>query len=97
MNIELKSNRIPVLSWSDLSDCNCYRQLAKDMNDGDIIIYNTITEFEDEELCVYIFYNDFSKNKLHTVISGRVQFIGQNKKGSGSSGIQPYLHKSAGE
>ena len=78
MNIELKSNKIPVLGWSDISECVCYKQLAKDMNDGDTIIYNTIRELEDEELCAYIFYNDFSKNKLHTVISGRVQFIGRH-------------------
>lgn len=78
MNIELKSNKIPVLGWSDVSECNCYKRLAKDMIDGDVIIYNTIREFEEEELCVYVFYINFSKKKLHTVISGRVQFIGRH-------------------
>jgi hypothetical protein len=78
MNIEIKSSRMPVLGWSDISECNCYKRLAKDMIDGDVIIYNTIREFEEEELCVYIFYNNFSKQKLHMVISGRVQFIGRH-------------------
>ena len=60
MEIKLKSNIIPVLGWCDISECNCYNAIAKDMNDGEIIIYNTIIEFEEEELCAYIFYNDFS-------------------------------------
>jgi len=75
MKIELKSNTIPVLGWSDISECKCYEQLAKDMNDGEEIIYNTIREFEDGELCAYIFYKDFDEGTLYTAYSGRVEFI----------------------
>ena len=78
MKIELKSNTIPVLGWSDISECKCYEQLAKDINDGEEIIYNTIREFEDGELCAYIFYKDFEESKLHTVFTGRVEFIGRH-------------------
>ena len=78
MNIELKSNKIQVLGWSDVSECSCYKRLAKDMIDGDSIIYNTIKEFEDEERCVYLFFEDYSKRTLYKAISGRVEFIGRH-------------------
>ncbi|MBV6419628.1 MAG: hypothetical protein DAHOPDDO_00851 [Ignavibacteriaceae bacterium] len=78
MKIELKSSILPVLGWSDVAECKCYEQLAKDMNDGEEIIYNTIREFEDDELCAYIFYNDFDSGTLYTVFIGRVEFIGRH-------------------
>jgi hypothetical protein len=78
MKIELKSNTIPVLGWSDISECKCYEQLAKDMNDGEEIIYNTIEEFDDEELCAFIFYDDYSKRTVYSVFSGSVEFIGRH-------------------
>jgi hypothetical protein len=78
MKIELKRNIIPVLGWSDISECKCYEQLAKDMDNGECIIYNTIKEFEDKELCAFIFYEEFEKGTLYTVFSGRVELIGRH-------------------
>ncbi len=78
MKIELSNDNIPVLGWSDISECKCYKQLAKDINDGEVIIYNTIKEFEEEELCAYIFYDDYSKQTIYAVYSGRVEFIGRH-------------------
>lgn len=78
MKVKFNNNIIPVLGWSDVAECQCYKQLAKDMNDGEIIINNTIREFEDEELCAYIFYNDFDSGILYTVFIGRVEFIGRH-------------------
>lgn len=78
MNLEIKSSVLPVLGWSDISECKCYKQLAKDINDGEAIIYNTIREFEDEELCAYIFYEDYSSKTLYEVYSGKVEFLGRH-------------------
>lgn len=78
MKVEFNNNIIPVLGWSDIGECKCYEQLAKDMNDDEEIIYNTIREFEDDELCAYIFYNDFDSGTLYTVFIGRVEFIGRH-------------------
>ena len=76
MKIEIKSNIIPVLGWSDVAECKCYEQLAKYMNDGEEIIYNTIRVLEDDELCAYIFYNDFDSGTIYEVFIGRVELIG---------------------
>ena len=78
MKIEFNNNIIPVLGWSDVTECKCYEQLAKDMDNGDCIIYNTITEFEDEELCAYIFFEDYEKGTLSKVFSGRVELLGRH-------------------
>lgn len=78
MKIKLENSKIPVLGWSDISECKCYEQLAEDMNDGETIIYNTIEEFDDEELCAFIFYDDYSKRTVYSVFSGSVEFIGRH-------------------
>ena len=78
MKIELKSNIIPVLGWSDISECNCYKHLAQDINEGEDIIYNTIRELEDGGLCTYIFYQDYSVRTLYSVYIGRSHFIGRH-------------------
>jgi len=78
MKLKLKNNLIPVLGWCDLSECSCYKTLAKDMNDGESIIFNTIREFEDEELCVFIFYEEYDKRNLYSVFTGTVELIGRH-------------------
>ena len=76
MKIELKSNTLPVLGYSDLSKSKFYEQLEKDMQDGNPIFSNTVPELLDEEICAYIIYKDFEKGSISKVYSGRVEFVG---------------------
>lgn len=78
MKIEFESKIIPVLGWSDLAECKFYKHLAQDMNDGEEIIYNTIRELEDDGLCAYIFYTDYSNKTLYSIYIGRIHFIGRH-------------------
>ena len=86
MKIKLESNIIPVLGWSDISECNCYKHLSQDINDGEDIIYNTIRELEDGGLCAYIFYQDYSVRTLYSVYIGRSHFIGRHPNHSVNNG-----------
>ena len=76
MKIELKSNTLPVLGYSDLSKSKFYEQLEKNMEDGEPLIYNTVPELLDEDICAYIIYKDFEKGSISKVYSGRVEFVG---------------------
>ncbi|MEB2296486.1 MAG: hypothetical protein OZ930_08195 [Ignavibacteria bacterium] len=78
MKIEFESKIIPVLGWSDLAECKCYKHLAQDMNEGEEIIYNTRRELEDDGLCAYIFYKNYPKRILYSVHIGRIHFIGRH-------------------
>jgi hypothetical protein len=78
MKLNISNGHLPVLGYRDMSECSCYEQLAEDMENGEIIIYNTIEEFEDEELCAFIFYDDYSKRTVYSVFSGKVEFIGRH-------------------
>jgi hypothetical protein len=78
MEIKLNNNIIPVLGWCDVSECSCYEALAEDMNVGESIIFNTPREFEDGQLCAFMFYFEFNKQNLHSVFSGTVKFIGRH-------------------
>jgi len=76
MKIELKSNTLPVLGYSDLSKSKFYEQLEKNMQDGKPIICNTVPELLDREICAYIIYKDFEKGSVSKVYSGKVEFVG---------------------
>ena len=76
MKIELKSNPIPVLGWSDLAEDHCYVHLAEGVQYGLSIICNTHKKLNEDELCAFIFYNEYSKRTLYKVFSGTVEELG---------------------
>jgi len=78
MEIKLNSNIVPVLGWCDVSECSCYEALAEHMNDGETIIYNTPREFEDGDVCAFMFYDEYDKRNIHSVLTGTVKFIGRH-------------------
>ncbi len=76
MKLNIKNSELPVLGYSDLSKSKFYEEIEKNMKDGNPIIYNTVPELLDEELCAYVIYKDFEKGSISVVYSGRVEFIG---------------------
>ena len=78
MKLKINNDYIPVLGWCETSECPCYEQLAEDLRNGHMIIYNSIREFDDDELCTFIFYDEYHKNTLYAAFSGTVEFLGQH-------------------
>lgn len=78
MKLKLKSNLIPVLGWCDISDCQCYEQLVEEMSNGDSIIYNTDIDLDEDELCAFIFYADYSKKTVYAIFSGTAEYLGRH-------------------
>jgi hypothetical protein len=76
MELKLNKNILPVLGWSDVSVCSYNKSLANEMNDGEVIIYNTSIDYEDDELCAFIFYDGYLNKKIYSVFTGKVEFIG---------------------
>ena len=77
MTVELKNNHLPVLGWCEVSECGCYAQLAEDVGNGECIIYSSDKEFDENELCAFIFYYEFSKKTVYIVYSGKVEYLGR--------------------
>lgn len=78
MEIKFNSNIVPVLGWCDQSVCSFYKTLAEDINEDEIIICTTSIDFEDEDLCAFIFYDDYHNKNLYSVFTGTVEFIGRH-------------------
>ena len=76
MKIELSNDNIPVLGWCETSECSYYEQLAEDARDGQSIIYNSDKDLDDDELCAFIFYYEYSKKTVSVVYSGTVEYLG---------------------
>jgi hypothetical protein len=76
VKINLKSNILPVLGWADMSVSSYYVQLEKEMNDGTSITYNNLKDLIDGDISVFLFYEDYEKDKLHSIYSGEVRFVG---------------------
>jgi hypothetical protein len=76
MKLKISNDHLPVLGWCEISECPCYEQLAEEVRDGQSIIYNSDKDLDDDELCAFIFYDEYSKGTLHSVFSGRVNSIG---------------------
>jgi hypothetical protein len=76
MKLEICNDHLPVLGWCETSECPCYEQLAEEVRDGYEITYNSSLELDEDELCTFIFYDEYSKGTLHAVFSGRVNYLG---------------------
>jgi hypothetical protein len=75
MKKEIKKNLLPVLGWCEVSECPCYGELAEDVRSGQSIIYNSDKEFDDDELCAFIFYYEYPES-VYVVYSGKVNYLG---------------------
>jgi hypothetical protein len=76
MKLEIKNDHLPVLGWCDVSECGSYVQLAEEVRDGQSLIYNSDKDLDDDELCAFIFYYEYSKKTVSVVYSGTVEYIG---------------------
>ena len=76
MTLELKNNSLFVVGWCDTSEDPCYKQLAEGVREGHRIICNTKKELNDDELCAFLFYDEYSKSTLHAAFSGRIEYLG---------------------
>jgi hypothetical protein len=76
MKIELSIDHLPVLGWCDVSECPCLEQLEEEVRDGQSIIYNSDKDLDDDELCAFIFYYEYSKKTIYAVYSGTVEYLG---------------------
>jgi len=76
MNIELSDNRLPVLGWRETSEFSFYEQLAEGVRDGQSIICNSDKDIDQDELCAFIFYYEYSKKSVSVVYSGTVEYLG---------------------
>ena len=77
MKLEINKDHLPVLGWCETSVCSYYEQLAEDVRDGQSIIYNSDKDFDDDELCAFIFYYEYSKKTVSVVYSGKVEYLGR--------------------
>jgi hypothetical protein len=76
MTVELKNNHLPVLGWCDGSECGSYVQLAEEVRNGQSLIYNSDKDIDDNELCAFIFYDEYSQKTVSVVFSGTVEYLG---------------------
>lgn len=72
-----KKNTLPILGWSEVSECYCYEELVEDIATyGEGVVYNSDREFGPDEKCAFVFYNEYPKN-LFAVFRGTVEYIGR--------------------
>ena len=72
MNIELKTSIVPVLDWADTSDCPHTLMEKNTEKGGWIWTHHIIKDLKDDDLCVYIFYNDYNNGLISNIFIGRV-------------------------
>ena len=75
MKLSIENNIIPLLGWLDLTVTHYYKLLEKDVNQGLSILHTTYLDFEDGEICAFIFYKDFAKELIKSIYIGKVEFI----------------------
>jgi hypothetical protein len=76
MTVELKNSHLPVLGWRETSEFSFYEQLAEGVQYGLSIICNTHKNLNENELCAFIFYSEYSKRTIYKVFSGTVEELG---------------------
>ena len=72
MNIDLKTNIIPVLDYTDMLGSPHRIMETNTKYGGWIWTHNIIKDLKDDDFCAYVFYDDYKNNVISNIFIGKV-------------------------